>query len=188
MANHRSAARRYAAAFLSLASDLGQVEALGKDLDTVLEAARVDDGVLLNVLANPVFTADERVSVITTLMPGLGVQPMTSNLIRLMVEKGRFAALPDLVEIYHAEADALAGRVRVQLTTADSLSDDLAAEIRTALERSTGKQIVLDTQIDPDLIGGLVARVGGKVYDASVRARLDDLKYRLIHGTTAAQA
>lgn len=184
----RSAARRYAAAFLSLATEIGQVEQLGKDLDATLEVARAEDGLLLRVLSNPVFSAEERVSVVTTLIPQLGVQPMTSNLLRLMVEKGRFAVLPDLVEIYHAEADAEAGRLRVQVTTADALSADLAEEIRAALARSTGKEIVLDTNIDPDLIGGMVARVGGKVYDASVRARLDDLKYKLIHGQTAAQA
>lgn len=178
----RAAARRYAAAFLSLAAELDQVEALGKDLDSALEAARSDGGILLRVLSNPVFTGDERRAVLDALLPQMGLQPMTANLLKLMVDRGRFGALPDLVAIYHDEADALAGRLRVQVSTADPLTPELERDIRAALQASTGKQIVLDTDVDPSLIGGLVARVEGKVYDASVRARLDALKHRLITG------
>jgi len=181
----RAAARRYAAAFLSLADELGQVEALGKDLDTALEAARADDGVLLRVLGNPVFTADERRKVLDALLPQLGLQAMTVNLLKLMTDRGRFGALPDLVSIYHQQADDLAGRVRVQVTTADPLTDALEKDIKAALENATGKSVVLDTQIDASLIGGLVARVEGRVYDASVKSRLEALKHRLITAQVA---
>lgn len=184
----RTAARRYATAFLSLAEELDQVAAFGADLASVHEAASGADGLLMSVLANPVFTADERRGVLNGVLPQLNVQPMTANLLRLMVDNGRFGALPDMIEIYNDAADALAGRLRVEVTTADPLTDELAAEIRAALGASTGREIVLDTKLDSALIGGLVARVGGKVYDASMRARLEGLKYRLIKGMPAGEA
>ena len=99
--------------------------------------------------------------------------------------RGRFGALPELVEIYHQQSDELAGRLRVQVTTADPLSDALENDIKAALEKATGKQVVLDTSIDASLIGGLVARVEGRVYDASVKNRLEALKHRLITGQVA---
>lgn len=178
----RAAARRYAAAFLSLADELGQVDALGQDLDRALEMAQSDGGILLKVLANPVFTSAERRSVLDALLPQAGLQQMTTNLLKLMADRGRFGSLPDLVSIYHEQADALAGRLRVEVSTAEPLTDELAQGIRATLEKSTGKQIVLEPHVDPTLIGGLVARVEGKVYDASVRSRLDALKNRLITG------
>ncbi len=181
----RAAARRYAAAFLSLADELGQVDQLGRDLETALKVARADDGVLLKVLSNPVFTSDERRTVLDALLPQLGLQPMTVNLLKLMTDRGRFGALPELVEIYHQQSDELAGRLRVQVTTADPLSDALENDIKAALEKATGKQVVLDTSIDASLIGGLVARVEGRVYDASVKNRLEALKHRLITGQVA---
>lgn len=184
----RTAARRYAAAFLELAAELDIVTRLGRDLDQALAASRENDAILLKVLGNPVFNSDERKAVLDAVLPALDLHPMTSNLLRLLVDKGRFSVLPDLVEIFHEQADALAGRVRVEVTTAEALSDAMAKEIRDALARSTGMDVVLDTKVDASLIGGLVARVGGKVYDASMRARLEDLKHRLIHGLPPAQA
>ena len=184
----RTAARRYATAFLSLARELDQVVPFGEDLARVLEALRSADGVLLSVLSNPVFTSDERRSVLGAVLPQLNVQPMTANLLGLMSDNGRIGTLPDMVVIYNEGADALAGRLRVEVTTADALTDELADEIRAALGASTGQNVVLDTLVDPSLIGGLVARVGGKVYDASMRSRLDDLKYRLIKGMPAGEA
>lgn len=181
----RSAARRYAAAFLSLADEMGQVDALGADLDRVLEVAEQDDGLLLKALANPVFTSDERRAVLDALIPSMSIQPMTANLVRLMVDRNRLGALPDVVALFHEEADALAGRLRVAVETAEPLTGELEGALRGALEKSTGKQIVLDATVDPALIGGLVARIEGRVFDASVRARLNTLKHQLIHGASA---
>jgi F-type H+-transporting ATPase subunit delta len=186
----RTAARRYAQAFLTLASETDAVVRLGEDLDEVLAACRAADGLLLRVLSNPVFTSAERRAVIdaTVGQLGLDLDPFTVNLLRLLSDRGRFAILPDLIGFYHEGADDLAGRLRVEVTTAEPLTQELAAEIRGALERSTGRDVVLERQVDPALIGGIVARVGGKVYDASIRTRLASLKETLILGSSVAEA
>lgn len=186
----RTVARRYAQAFLTLAAELDQVTLLGEDLDEVLGAVQAADGLLLLTLSNPVFTAEERKAVLIAGFTGLGLDlnPMTLNLLRLLIDRGRFAVLPELVRFYHEAADDLAGRIRVQVSTAEPLSNDLANEIRQALAAATGREVLVERQVEPELIGGLVARVGGKVYDASIRARLDSLKDRLIHGHVVAEA
>jgi len=178
----RTAARRYALAFISVATDLNLVELFAEDLEEALETVRSEDGLLFKVLCNPVFTTEERIAVLNAVMPDMQVHAMTANLLRLMVEKGRFGVLPDMHELYNQEADLRAGRLRVHVSSADPLTDELKADISAALERSTGKSVILQTKVDADLIGGMVAHVGGKVFDASLRTRLDALTYRLIHG------
>lgn len=186
----RTVARRYAQAFLSLAAELDAVARMGDDLDEVLDLVNAASGLLLNTLSNPVFTSEERRGSLEETIESVGVEidPMTLNLLRLLIDRGRFSVLPDLVKFYHQAADDLAGRVRVEIVTAEPLGQALATEVRDALTQSTGREVVLDRRVDPELIGGLVARVGGKVYDASIRARLDDLKHRLILGQPIAEA
>ena len=118
----------------------------------------------------------------------LGLSPMTTNLLKLLVEKQRFAAVLDIVDIFRERADELAGRVRVQVATAEPLNAAMKAEVKAAMATLTGKQVLLETSVDPSLIGGLVARVGDTVYDASLKARLSDLKHRLIHAQAPAEA
>ncbi|MFT7517928.1 MAG: F-type H+-transporting ATPase subunit delta [Kiritimatiellia bacterium] len=178
----RTAARRYALAFISLAIDLNTVELFAEDLEEALQTVSSEKNLLFDVLCNPVFTIDERINVLNALIPGMELHTMSANVLRLLVEKGRFAVLPDMVELYKEEADIRAGRLRVNIVSADPLTDELRVDIIATLERSTGKTIILKTDVDGSLIGGMIAYVGGKVYDASVRARLDDLKYRLING------
>jgi F-type H+-transporting ATPase subunit delta len=93
-----------------------------------------------------------------------------------------------IAQAYRAQADERAGRVKVSVTTAEPMSPQIEAEVRTALEASTGKTVTLEAHVDPDLIGGMVARVGGKVYDSSIRTRLLDIRQSLIVSRSPAEA
>ena len=184
----RKVARRYAKAFLSAAEEVGATDALLADLLRFQAAAAQNDRELFRALANPVFTLDERKAVLDVVVLKLGVHPLTCNLLMVLLDKGRFAELHFLAEEYHAMADVRAGRARVSVETATPMGRVLEDAVRAALERVTGKQVILETRTNPDLIGGMVARVGSKVYDASVRARLDDIRQRLIHSQAPAEA
>jgi F-type H+-transporting ATPase subunit delta len=83
--------------------------------------------------------------------------------------------------------DALSGQVRAKVRTATALSPGMEAEVQQALSAATGKTAILETAVDPSLIGGIVAQVGDKVYDASVRARLNSL-YTTLAQRSAAEA
>ncbi len=184
----RTIARRYARAFVEIAQESGAVEALGADLDKVLAVALAHEGRLLAVLSNPVFTIDERRAVLQGIVPRLGVGQMTSNLLFVLLEKGRFGLLPEVAAMYHGYADEHAGRVRVTVETAEPLTAQLESEVIASLERLTGKQVIVETQVDPTLIAGIVARVGSRVYDASLRTRLENIQQRLLSTRIPAQA
>lgn len=173
-------ARRYASAFIELAAELNQVDALGADLRKAFNACKANNAQLLDALANPVFTLDERKQVLGAVLPRLGLMPFTANLLRLLLDNGRFSLLAEVVAAYDAFADVRANRVRVHVKTAEPLTPHLEAELRVAFEKSTGKKVLLDAAVDASLIGGMTATIGDSVYDASVRARLERLRQILL--------
>ena len=176
---HDAVARRYAQALIEIAAESREVDTLGADLQRLVAAFDAHGGMLRRALCSPVFNADECGAVLTELLPRLRLHPLTANLVRLANEKGRLAALPAIAEAYTELADKVAGRQKVEVVTAEPLSPQVEAEVRAALERSTGKTVRLSTRVDPDLIGGMVAKVGGTVYDSSIRNRLEQLKHSL---------
>ena len=184
----RSAARRYARAFIELAQENNAVDALGTELQRLVAACHVGDQLMLRLLCNPAFSQAERLTVLDAVVPLLSLSPLTSNLIHLMVEKERIACLPDVLELYSETADELSGRVRVRVATAEPMTPQLESEVRIALENVTGKNVILQAEVDAALIGGMVARVGSKVYDASIKTRLIDIKSRLINAQVPAEA
>lgn len=181
-------ANRYAQAMVEIAADTGgtpQVESIQRDLDAFLALMDADGRRLGDALESPVFTVEERRAVLDRVLPRLGLGPLTENLLRLVNDKRRFPKLRAIAEAYRDLADARANRARVTVQTAQPLTPDLEAEVRHALERATGKQVVLQTEVHPELIGGLVARIGDTVYDSSLRTRLDQLKQALLRAPVA---
>ena len=188
MAADPQVAQRYARAFMEIGDEAGVIGRLATDLRQLVAVMNAHGGMLLASLSNPVFTLDERRGVLNTVLERVSLHPMTVNLSQLLLDKNRFAALPDIAETFAREADARAGRIRVTVQTAEPLTGPLEAEVRAALERVTGKSVILETEVAAALIGGMVARVGGTVYDASIRTRLENIKNRLLAAQPAAQA
>src|SRR4029450_8193316 len=89
----------------------------------------------------------------------------------LLVDKNRFSIFPDIVREYEAIADELGRRVRAIVTTSAPLDATLQKQVEAALADTMKKQVLVEFKVDKDLIGGLVAQVGGKVFDASGRSR-----------------
>ena len=177
-----SVSRRYARAFFELARETQQeslLEQLGADLEK-LSAAAAASGEGVNVLANPTFTLSERKLVLDQLLPALNLHPITNNFARLLLDKGRFGNLPLIVVEYQALADDAAGRVRAEVIASGEMSAEVKSAVASALSKATGRQVVLSTRVDTSLLGGLVARVGGQVFDASLRTRLDNIQRSLL--------
>jgi F-type H+-transporting ATPase subunit delta len=178
-----SLARRYAKALLELGQEAGKPDVFGSQLESFVALCLANDGQLHSAMCNPGFTPAERRAVLDALLPRLALEPMMVNFLRLVLEKDRFEALPGISREYRALADALANRVRASITTASPASPALQGEIARTLSLATGKTVVVDAQVDPTLLGGMVARVGGRVFDASLRTRLESLQVTL--ATTA---
>ncbi len=184
----RSIARRYATAFIALAAENRAVDKLGEDLTKALALMDANDGQLYTALSNPVFTSEERKAVLAKVVPMVKLKALTRNMLNLMLDNGRFALLRDVVEVYSEMADDKAGRARVLVETAEPLTPQLESEVRTMLESVTGKTVTIETKVSPELIGGIVARIGSRVYDASIRTRLENVKTALLNASTAADA
>ncbi len=183
-----AAAQRYARAIVELAVEAGVDEAVHRDLSSVVQAFAAGGGELGAALSSPVFSADERKAVIGAVLAAEGGHALTRNFLSLLADRSRLGLLPEILDIVTTLLDARAGRVRVDVRTVEALSPELAAEIKAAFEKSTGKTVLLETRLDPTLLGGLVARLGGRVYDASLKKRLEDIKHRLIHAQANAEA
>jgi len=178
MANH-PVARRYAQALIEVASEAGAIEQVSNDLHGFAQLLDAHGGILGDALRSPVFTTEEREAVLNDLLPKLSLHPLTNNVLRLANDKDRFAVIADIAAAFEALADEKAGRQAATVFTAEPMSPQVEAEVRSALEKSTGKTIRLTTKVDPSLIGGMVAKIGGIVYDASIRSRLERLKQDL---------
>jgi F-type H+-transporting ATPase subunit delta len=173
-------ARRYAEAMIDVASEKGRIDPVAHELYLVERALLANDGQLDAVMSSPVFTAAERGGVLEAVLPKLEISTEVANFARVMNANGRLAAFRSMRENYNRLADERAGRVRALVTTAEPLSAQFEVEIKSALEAATGKTVYIEHAIDPALIGGMIARVGGKVYDSSLRTRLVHLKRTLV--------
>lgn len=180
-----SLGRRYARALVALGQEGNCVERLDRDLAAFAEVMDAGDGALRGVLNNPGLTQEERRAVLDEVLKRIQLHPFVRNMLRLLNDKSRFFAFDDVRRAYSELADELAGRVRATVTTARPLGLSLRAQVQAALAKATGKDVVVTFENDPDLLGGIVARVGDKLYDASVRARLGELEQALLRGEIA---
>jgi F-type H+-transporting ATPase subunit delta len=98
-----------------------------------------------------------------------------------LLDRRRIVLLPAIARAYRDLTDAHVGRVRAEVTSAQELTPATLDRVRRSLEQRTGKKVIIKSAVDPDLIGGVVARVGDLVLDGSVRTQLEDLRTRLLN-------
>lgn len=177
--------RRYAQALIELAAEAQVVDQVGADLDQFVTVFQGDEGRLATALASPVFTVEERRRVLDQVLARLSVSPIAANLLRLVNDKRRMALVPAIANAYRDGADRLHGRLNVVVETAEPMSPELEQEVRASLEKMTGKKVTLRPQVRPELLGGLVARIGDTVYDSSIRTRLENLRRSLLQSSIA---
>jgi F-type H+-transporting ATPase subunit delta len=173
-------ANRYARALYELGQEKGLSDLLGAELEA-LATTFATSSELRQTLENPVFKLSERRAVLEKLLPRLAPSRELKNFALLLLERGRIGALPAISRAYRAMVDTGLGRVRAVVTSAQPLDALTQAAVQRALEKRTGRKVLLSTVVDPGLIGGIIARVGDLVFDGSLRSRLDTLRARLLN-------
>jgi F-type H+-transporting ATPase subunit delta len=179
VARRDTAARRYAEAGFEVATRDGSVERWRAELDA--SATRLGDELAMTTLANPAIPIDQRTAAVGALLEDTASQPV-QNLIRLLLRRGRIEALPRVAAEFRRLDDRRQGVTHAIVTSAAPLTADETRAITQRLEQSTGDRIELDATVDPDLLGGLVVRVGDRLIDGSVRGRLERLRNQLTSG------
>ncbi|MEO8251299.1 MAG: ATP synthase F1 subunit delta [Chloroflexota bacterium] len=176
MARRVTAARRYAEAAFQVGRADGTLDAWERDMATI--GATMRHPQLRRLLQHPAipFAAKERV---LRKVMGRGVAPPAVNLLLLMVRRGRPAAIEPMIAHFAELLRRERGIALAQVRTALPLDDGQRAEVAVRLRSLAGDEIEMDETVDPDLIGGIAVRIGDRLYDASVRSRLERLRARL---------
>lgn len=164
-------AKRYAKALVQIGSEAGTVDGFNAELNR-FSALLTESRELSTVFGNPAYGIESKSAILKDLVAKLQLSPMISNLLMLLLERGRISVLPQIAENYGAFADELSGVIRPTLSSGLPLEAGQIEEIRSALAKSTGKKVELKVEVDPSLIGGVVTKIGGKVFDGSVRTQL----------------
>lgn len=181
MPSDRAVGRRYSGALAELAEEAGRVREVGADLDRLQGVFEAEDGRLMAVMSNPAFSIAERRQLLEALLRRLQVDPLVERFLLLLLDRHRFRSLSEVLVAWHERADARAGRLRARVTTARPLQPQTLEMVRDALAEAFGRPVVSTSTVDPSLIAGLVVQVGDRVYDASLRARVEHLSRVLMN-------
>ena len=175
----RGAAVRYARALFDVAQKEANIEDVGREVSAFASVVAGHE-LLSRVLSNPVVPAPRKRAVVQDLLARSGtVSPVVSKLLLLLAERDRLVLLPEIDRAYQARLMDHADIVRAELTTAVALPEERVAELRNGLATVTGRQVQLETKVNPAIIGGAVARIGSTVYDGSITTQLQKVKERL---------
>jgi len=177
-------ARRYAKALLLIGKEDGQTEQYRQELDGIARMM-ADDKYLANTIANPLYKFGERKQVLSKVIEKLDLTRVMSAFLQLLFEKGRIGFIGSINDFYQMLADEVKGVARASLVSASELTADTIEKIRSALSRKTGKEVVLEVEQDPGLIGGIVTRIGDLVLDGSIRTQLLNMRDSLKRGERA---
>ena len=168
-------AERYATAVFGLAKDDGSIDTLESDTDT-LDAALTESEDLRELTRSPVYSRDEQGRAMAAVGEKLGLSDTMVNTLRLMAQKRRLFVLPAFLKRMRTLVADHKGVVTAEVTSAKPLTDAQREQLAKALSESAGRDVKLSTSVDGDLIGGLVVRMGSKMVDTSIRARLNALQ------------
>lgn len=172
-------ASRYAKSLLDLAVEQNQLDATLADvqqIDSVCQQSRE----FTNMLRSPIITADKKKAVINAVF-GNNLAPLSKAFITLIADKGRESALPEITESFIKQYRELKNIRTVRLVTAapvnDSFKESVRAKIVSSLEGAT---IEIKEEVNPDLIGGFVLEMDDKLFDASIRRDLNDVRKQFL--------
>ncbi|GAB6887315.1 ATP synthase F1 subunit delta [Desulfothermus okinawensis JCM 13304] len=176
-------AKRYSRALFAIGQEEGP-EALrkyGAELGAFCDLVE-SEPILLRIFKNPVIRVEDKKVLIGKILDKIGASKVVKNFFMLLAEKKRLPYILDIRNYYQKLLDLFEGIVRGHLVTAIDLNDDKKESIRKSLEEKMAKKFVLDFQVDKGILGGVVLKVGDKVYDASLRAQLNILKEKIKRG------
>ena len=169
-----SLAGRYASALFDLARDQRQIESVGNSLDA-LSQALLDSKDFAELVASPLVSRDEAGKAFAALAPQLGLDPITTNFVGVLARNGRKGELRKVIRAFGRLAAEHRGEATAEVMTARPLNDDQLAALKQQLRTRAGRDVNIDARVDPDILGGIVVKLGSQQIDASIRTKLNRL-------------
>jgi F-type H+-transporting ATPase subunit delta len=170
-----SIAERYATALFELAEDDKALNELENDVGRFATLHDQSDD-LQAFIRSPIYTAEEQVRAIDAVLQQAGIGGLAANFFKVIAQNRRLFAVPGIIAAFRKLLAQKRGEVTAEVTSAEPLSESHLAALREALKASLGKDVALDTRVDPSLIGGLIVKVGSRMIDSSLKTKLSSLK------------
>ena len=172
------AGERYARAAFDLALDQKILDKVQADA-AALKALLTESAELRGVIASPFYKSEVKLNALLAVAAKAKLQALTQKTLGVMAANGRLDHLYPLINAFNKLYAAHKGIVSAEVTSAAELSDEQTADLKAALAKALGGQADIHTRVDPALLGGLKVRVGSRLYDASLRSKLDSLRFAL---------
>jgi len=173
-------AKRYAKALLEAAAEAGVLEQVAADMEAL--GPHFGGKEVAGFFANPAIPGARKEAALTAAAERGSASPLSASLLRLLLRRQRVGLLPEIARLFRDLVDERTGRVRAEVTAAVPLPAESLEALAARLTAATGRQVHLTARVDPAVLGGLVARVGSTLYDASLRTQLRRMREALSKG------
>ena len=172
-------AGRYASALFALAKDSRSIDTVAADLKG-FDALIAGNPDLQLLVRSPVFSAEDQTRALKAVLERAAISGLTANFLLLVASKRRLFAVRTMIRDFLALDDADRGVSRAAVTVAAPLSDDQMAALKSSLAEATGgRSVEVDVKVDPEIIGGIVVRLGSRMVDASIKTKLNAIRIRM---------
>ncbi len=177
-------AQKYARGLFAVGKEQGRFQEFGEELKRVGEFLASQPEVL-EALQSPIYPPDLKLEIVEEVIKGLALDEEVARFLRLLVEKKRIQFIQEIIEAYDQLVDEELGIARAEVRVAHELGEEETGRLAEALKKLIGKEVRLRVEVDPELIGGAIVRVGDLVLDGSVRTQLQAFKESIIKGEVA---
>ncbi|MFT7582839.1 MAG: F-type H+-transporting ATPase subunit delta [Myxococcota bacterium] len=167
-------ARRYAKALAELCDATKNHAVIGKQLESFADTFSSSQE-LQGVLESPVISLEDKQAILTKVFARYLFAPTTRNFLLVLLEAGRISQVGEVSDTFHSMMDEVSKRTRATVTSAVPMERTDLVRIQNALQRLTGKTVILDAKVDPSLIGGVKTEIGNVILDGSVKTQLASL-------------
>lgn len=171
-------AERYAAALFDIADERRTLDEVAADLRQ-LRAMLTASADLMRLVRSPILSRPAQGKAITALAERAGLSRLVRDFLAVVAKNRRLFAVPAMIEAYLAQLAARRGEVTAEITSAQSLSEAQLAALGDRLRHTVGRRVALDLRVDPDLIGGMIVKVGSRMVDSSLKSQLHRLQIAL---------
>jgi len=170
-----SMAARYAAALFELAKEQKQLDQVERDVRS-FQALLAGSADLARLVRSPVISAEAQARALAAVLAKAGISGFTGNFLKLIVRNRRLFAVGDMLKAFQSLLARERGEISADVASAHPLSGEQMQVLAESLKASIGRNVQIRTRVDPNLLGGLIVKVGSKMIDSSLRTKLNNLK------------
>ncbi len=172
--NQASLAGRYASALFGLAREERQIDAVSRSLE-LLAQTLVDSRDFAEFVSSPLVDRNEARHAFAAVADELALDPTTRNFLGVLASNGRKNQLFAVIRAFRRLAADHRGETTAEVTTAHPLKDDQISALKAQLRARAGREVAIETRTDPDILGGIIVKLGSQMIDASIRTKLNRL-------------